>query len=123
KGRKRVEIGLEGEKLPVYAHERVPAWYAHERVFDMPVDVSGQTVLVAEADEPVPWHAPPDLDYTPDGPLPKIGGLRRSGLLVLAMADASLYHLERRKVKDADLHAAIRPSHPDGSMEWPDYDD
>jgi len=34
-----------------------------------------KTLLVVEAAEPVPWTKPEDLPYSPDQPLPKLGGL------------------------------------------------
>jgi hypothetical protein len=40
-------------------------------------DGTCNTVLVAEAGEPVPWTKPVDLVYDPDGPLPELGGIFR----------------------------------------------
>jgi hypothetical protein len=37
-------------------------------------DRADQTLLIVEADTPVPWTKPEDLVYDPDKPLPKIGG-------------------------------------------------
>jgi hypothetical protein len=39
------------------------------------INGSHNTILVAEAGEPVPWTKPADLVYDPKGPLPSIGGL------------------------------------------------
>jgi hypothetical protein len=35
-------------------------------------DMPGNTILVVEAVEPVPWSKPADLNYDPSGPLPKL---------------------------------------------------
>jgi hypothetical protein len=40
---------------------------------DFPDGLSN-TILVVEAEEPVPWSKPVDLTYDPNGPLPKFGG-------------------------------------------------
>jgi hypothetical protein len=36
-------------------------------------DGSYETLLIAEATDPVPWTKPADLDYSPDRPLPPLG--------------------------------------------------
>jgi prepilin-type processing-associated H-X9-DG protein len=36
-------------------------------------DGIGNTIMIAEAATPVPWTKPDDLDFTPDGPLPRLG--------------------------------------------------
>jgi prepilin-type processing-associated H-X9-DG protein len=36
-------------------------------------EVPGNTILVVEAAEPVPWSKPADLNYDPAGPLPRLG--------------------------------------------------
>ena len=41
---------------------------------DFPKGISA-TILVVEAGEAVPWTKPQDVDYDPDKPLPKLGGL------------------------------------------------
>jgi hypothetical protein len=38
-------------------------------------DGLANTLLVAEAGDPVPWTKPEDLTYDPAGPLPRLGGL------------------------------------------------
>ena len=42
-------------------------------------DGLSNTLLLAEAAEPVPWTKPEDLPYDPDGPLPKLGGVFKDG--------------------------------------------
>jgi hypothetical protein len=44
---------------------------------------AAQTILAVEAADPVPWTKPQDLPYTPDGPLPKVGGLWGKGFYAL----------------------------------------
>jgi RNA polymerase sigma factor (sigma-70 family) len=45
-------------------------------------DGPGQTILIAEADEAVPWTKPDELPYAPDKPLPALGGGTRGSFLV-----------------------------------------
>ena len=52
-----------------------------------------QTILVVEATDPVPWTKPEDLSYTPDGPLPKVGGLVGNGFHAM-FGDASVRWFE-----------------------------
>jgi hypothetical protein len=52
-----------------------------------------QTILVVEAAHSVPWTKPDDLPYTPDGPLPKVGGLVGNGFHAL-FADGSVRWIE-----------------------------
>jgi hypothetical protein len=40
---------------------------------------ASETILVVEAADPVPWTKPEDLPFSPDGPLPKVGGLVGNG--------------------------------------------
>jgi Protein of unknown function (DUF1559) len=42
-------------------------------------DGTSQTILAIEAAEPVPWTKPEDLQFMPDGPLPKLGGHSKYG--------------------------------------------
>jgi hypothetical protein len=42
-------------------------------------DGMSKTLMVVEAAEPVPWTKPQDLTYSPDRPLPEIGGLFPNG--------------------------------------------
>src|SRR5262249_30213999 len=42
-------------------------------------DGTSNTLLIAEAAEPVPWTKPADLVYDPDGPLPGLGGVFKGG--------------------------------------------
>jgi Protein of unknown function (DUF1559) len=51
-------------------------------------DGTSKTLLVVEAAEPVPWTKPEDLPYSPDQPLPKLGGVSWRGFCAL-FADGS----------------------------------
>jgi hypothetical protein len=44
---------------------------------------TAQTILAVEAADPVPWTKPDDLPFSPDGPLPKVGGLWGKGFYAL----------------------------------------
>jgi hypothetical protein len=46
--------------------------------------------LVVEAEEPVFWTQPDDLEYDPDGPLPRLGGIMRDGTFRVAMANGKV---------------------------------
>jgi hypothetical protein len=55
---------------------------------------SGRVALVVEAAEAVPWTKPDELEYTPGGPLPKLGGHFRhwfkDDVFLVAHADGSV---------------------------------
>jgi hypothetical protein len=66
--------------------------------------------LIVEAAEPVIWTKPDDLDYHPDGPLPRLGGIMRDGRFRAAMADGSVNSL---LVADEDtIRASITGKEP-----------
>ena len=52
-------------------------------------DGRDRTILVAEADEAVPWTKPDELPYAPEKALPPLGGGPRGNFLIL-MADGSV---------------------------------
>jgi prepilin-type processing-associated H-X9-DG protein len=58
----------------------------------MNADGTGNTLLVVEAADPVPWTKPEDLPYAPNEPLPKLGGLSKDGFNGL-FADGSVRFL------------------------------
>jgi hypothetical protein len=70
-----------GEGTP-FEGGRGPRWD------DFP-DGRDRTILVVEADEPVPWTKPDELPYAPDKPLPALGGGPR-GSFVAQIADGSV---------------------------------
>jgi serine/threonine protein kinase len=57
-------------------------------------DGSGNTLLIVEADEPVPWTKPVDLKYAADKPLPKLGGHFPDGFGA-TIADGSVLFVSR----------------------------
>jgi hypothetical protein len=69
-------------------------------------DGTSNTAMVVEAAEPVVWTKPADLEYRPDGPLPKVGGVFRDGLNV-ALADGFVTFLRRDELTDEKLKALI----------------
>jgi hypothetical protein len=77
-----------------------------------------KTLLVVEAAEPVPWTKPEDLPYSPDQPLPKLGGLFiKKGFRVM-MADGSI----RWMLVDTDENAirAIITWNGGEPVKWPE---
>ena len=50
---------------------------------------TGNTLLLVEAGQPVPWTKPEDIPFDPHSPLPEIGGLSKTDVRVL-MADAAV---------------------------------
>jgi hypothetical protein len=68
-------------------------------------DGTGNTILVAEAAQTVPWPQPNELPYTPGGPLPELGYPGRPVAQVL-LADGSVRPL-RRTVDPKVLRALI----------------
>jgi hypothetical protein len=69
------------------------------------LDGTSNTIVVAEAAEPVPWTKPADLPFDPKGPLPKLGGPFAPGFTALFM-DASTRFFSRPP-DDATLRALI----------------
>jgi hypothetical protein len=65
-------------------------------------DGTSNTILVVEAGRAVPWTKPEDLPYSPDGPLPPLGGISKGGFRV-SLGDASA-----REVSKNTSHATIR---------------
>lgn len=52
-------------------------------------DGTANTFLIVEAEQAVPWTKPQDLDYFPDGPLPRFGKTRAGGFNA-AMGDGAV---------------------------------
>jgi RNA polymerase sigma factor (sigma-70 family) len=46
-------------------------------------DGTNYTLMVVEAAEPVPWTKPDELSFSPNGPLPRLGGSLRDGYAAL----------------------------------------
>jgi hypothetical protein len=58
------------------------------------------TILIIEAGKPVPWTKPEDLGYSPDKPVPEVGGAIEDGLFSFVTADACPHQLRRAVNKD-----------------------
>jgi hypothetical protein len=69
------------------------------------VDGTSNTILIAEGADPVPWTKPGDLPFTPNGPLPKLGGILH-GDFDTVLADGSV-HFVRKGVSEETLRAAV----------------
>jgi hypothetical protein len=52
---------------------------------------TSNTFLIVEAAEPVVWTKPDELDYHPDEPLPRFGGIMRDGSFRVAFADGQVH--------------------------------
>lgn len=83
---------------PATSETRVQGFVGPGTMFDPAVqrmriqnitDGISNTVLIAEARNTVPWAAPRDMAYSPNGPLPALGHPSRPGFIV-AMADGSV---------------------------------
>jgi hypothetical protein len=68
-------------------------------------DGTSNTVLVFEADTPVPWTKPDDLRWTPDGPLPRLAGNHAGGTHAL-LADGATRFL-RSTIRPDILRAVL----------------
>jgi hypothetical protein len=84
------------------AWERGPKQPSFPKSF---ADGTSNTILIAEAAEPVVWTKPDDLAYDPSQPLPKLGADPTVGPAV-AMADGSV-RIIPAKVTEKTLRAAI----------------
>lgn len=97
--------------------------------FDDFPDGTGDTVLVAEARDPVPWTKPVDIVYSPDAPIPELGPgpdtIRwRFYRLVphrftLAFASGNSRRLDRPFVTDEQLRHLIVRNDGKGWIEEP----
>jgi hypothetical protein len=82
-------------------------------------DGKRQTILIVEAGTARPWTQPADLRYQAQQPLPKLGGLFKTGFHA-AMADGSVRFV-RRTVSEKTLRAAITPAGKDKiGRDWND---
>jgi hypothetical protein len=107
-------------KGPVRAFNLVPRLF-RGRVFEVGTETAiprsfhagpGQTILVIEADEKLPWTKPVDIPYDPNQPLPRMGGLYSGRQFNLALADATSRSLSCDG-SEARLREAIAPKEPD----------
>ena len=68
-------------------------------------DGTGSTILIVEAGEAVPWTRPEDLPYSPDRPLPPLGGIFPD-CFQAAVADGSVRRFEKT-ISEQSLRAYI----------------
>jgi RNA polymerase sigma factor (sigma-70 family) len=64
------------------------------------VDGTSNTILIAEAGNPVPWTKPEDLPFSPKDPLPELGGLFPD-VIQVALADGAIAVLTKRYDENA----------------------
>jgi hypothetical protein len=69
-------------------------------------DGTSNTILIAEIKHAVPWTKPEDVPYDPNQPLPDFG-VGTGNDFKVALADASVRTLNRRKISEKTLRAAI----------------
>ena len=69
------------------------------RLGDFPRGTSN-TILAVEAADPVPWTKPEDLEYTPDGPSPLVGGLVGNGFHAM-FANGDVRWIEAKQKENA----------------------
>lgn len=75
------------------------------------------TILIVEAGTAVPWTKPADLEYDPNKPLPKLGGLYKEGFHI-ALGDGSVLFLSS-KLNEKVLRAMITRNGGE-KVEWKD---
>jgi hypothetical protein len=88
------------------------------RIADI-TDGRGNTLLVAEAAEPVEWTRPDDLPFAPNKLLSKLGGLFSMGFNVLT-ADGKV-HLVRPDAKESALRGLITRNGGE-AIDWKDLE-
>ena len=68
-------------------------------------DGLSQTILIADAEEAVPWAKPEELEYDPNKPVPKLR-VNEDGRFTVAMGDGSVRTI-RGSVGDRELRLLI----------------
>jgi RNA polymerase sigma factor (sigma-70 family) len=80
-----IETGGEGSRTYYQAFAGKGAFFEEGQKISYAQITDGtvSTLMVVEADKPVPWTKPEDIVYVPDQPLPKLGGQFKDGFLSL----------------------------------------
>jgi hypothetical protein len=82
-------------------------------------DATPNTLMIAEAGDPVPWTKPDDISYDPKKPLPKLDGPYPDGFLA-ALCDGSARFI-RKGVSEVTLRCLIERA--DGQIvDWAEVD-
>jgi hypothetical protein len=82
-------------------------------------DGRGNTLMIAEAAEPVEWTRPDDLPFISNKPLPKLGGLFSMGFNIVT-ADGKV-HLVRQDAKESVLRSLITRNGGE-AIDWNDLE-
>jgi hypothetical protein len=69
-------------------------------------DGLGNTIMIVEAAQAVPWTKPDELVFDPTGPLPELG-LPGKSYACIAVVDGSVRAIEKAKLQPDKLRAAI----------------
>jgi hypothetical protein len=83
--------------------ERSPKQPSIPRTF---VDGTSNTIMIAEAGDPVIWTKPDDLPYDPAKPLPKLGNAWNPAGFLVALADGSVRSISPT-ISEKTMRAAI----------------
>jgi hypothetical protein len=98
------------------------AWERSSKTPGIPrtfLDGTSNTIMIAEAGDPVIWTKPDDLNYDPMKPLPRLGNVWRPTGFLAALADGSIRSIGP-KVTEKTLRLAITAA--DGLPLGPDWD-
>ncbi len=68
-------------------------------------DGTSQTIMIVEAEDPVPWTKPDELVYDPNGPLPRFSKRRPRGFQAV-LWDGSVQNVDSERISERTLRAA-----------------
>jgi hypothetical protein len=74
--------------------------------FTSVTDGLANTILAIEGDDPVVWTKPDEYNYSPAGPLPSLGKLRK-GTVIVVFGDGSVKTIDVKSVGDTTLRGGI----------------
>jgi hypothetical protein len=97
-----LRVGIPGQYAGQVFEAGIPS--AIPRTF---TDGTSNTIMVIEADTPVPWSKPADLPFGTGISLPTLGGLYESGTVLAGLADGSVHTINRKTISETTLRAAI----------------